>query len=62
MGWVNVKDRLPDTSAWTMVYVAKGWIDIIFYSTDMREWWDEGKKYEIEVTHWQTLPEPPKDN
>ena len=76
-GWISVKDRLPDTSEkglgvmysdCCLVCDSYGWCGMAYYMTDDKEsGWefaDAQNKLKIdwtEITHWQPLPEPPKD-
>lgn len=75
--WISVKDRLPDTpeeglnvmySDCCLVCDEFGWCGMAYYITDgQKSWWefaDAQNKNKIdwtEVSHWQPLPEPPKD-
>ena len=57
--WINVDDCLPDIGQWVVVYMSeKGFhfVNIAVTGFD---------KYGFNlsnVTHWQPLPEPPKQN
>lgn len=68
--WISVKDRLPITEK---QMENKKYLDIEviiatkhFVSTDYFEagntcgFWCQFKDYKKEVTHWMSLPEPPK--
>lgn len=75
--WISVKDRMPDTpeeglnvmySDCCLVCDEFGWCGMAYYITDgQKSWWefaDAQNKNKIdwtEVSHWQPLPEPPKD-
>ena len=52
--WISVKDRLPEERKRVLVY-NEGGITIAW--RDKGEWDD----IFLTVTHWQPLPEPPKD-
>lgn len=63
--WINVKDRLPETTGRYLVSIhcPKGdWIEVDRY--DNGDWvWDSGDYHECStefVTHWMQLPEPPE--
>lgn len=66
-GWISVEDRLPEIGARVLLcgkyenqaiiaYCATGYFDSITY----REHWGADISGTAEVTHWQTLPEPPE--
>lgn len=62
-GWISVKDRMPKEEGRYIVYADKG-VKSAFYETYEGEsrWTDEGERYwDIHVTHWMPLPEPPKE-
>lgn len=51
--WISVKERLPEAGEDVLVYLGEGKIEVcqlinILYDLD-------------DVTHWQPLPEPPKE-
>jgi len=54
--WISVKDELPDTDAYVLVFCKIGAqrIRLSWYSTHSNRWMDY-----IDVTHWQKLPEFP---
>ena len=65
-GWISVKDRLPDKSGQYLCWfgkniVAKG----TAIATYLEMWQAFGSLESLEtypnVTHWMSLPEPPKD-
>lgn len=69
MQWISVKDRLPEahiqkekwkTSGFVFVYLDDGNIDIDEYIVDESEFPYQGWAETENVTHWMTLPEPPK--
>ena len=61
--WISIKDRLPDNEEFYLTYLFDGNSD----TWEMQiKWWD--KKHGFlpwdlidDVTHWQKLPEPPKE-
>lgn len=61
--WISIKDRLPDNEEFYLTYLFDGHSD----TWEMQiKWWD--KKHGFlpwdlidDVTHWQKLPEPPKE-
>ena len=62
-GWISVKDRLPEESGYVLTY--NGNCDVLSFSKR----WQKFNAYDalnnadnaIDVTHWQRLPEPPKE-
>ena len=57
-GWISVKDRLPDTYKRILTYdkrcgVKENWLIRSRPYAD----WSTG----FHITHWQELPEPPKE-
>ena len=67
--WISVEDRLPEIGARVLLcgkyenqaiiaYCATGYFDGITY----REHWGADINGTAEVTHWQTLPEPPEQS
>lgn len=70
--WVNVNTGMPATGQWVLCYtkeLEKGVsLDtkfIVLCYNGGREWYtDEGLDFNIkcfEVTHWSSLPQPPKE-
>ena len=59
--WISVKDRLPKTME--LVFVYRKGLDIVRaeYLMNDGEWFNDGI-YKAPVTHWMTLPEPPKED
>ena len=63
--WISVEDRLPINDD-EVLCVIKGWDDMDYqrtlsYDVPHKEWGDwNGEEYNTVVTHWQPLPEPPK--
>lgn len=62
--WISVKDRLPEKYTDVLCYDTYGECIIAHQITDKwcdNMWSDSNEEnYEIEVTHWMLLPEPPK--
>ena len=59
--WISVKDKLPEP--WVDV-LCHHYNDDIFigYLSEINGWIDPNGEKDIEVTHWQPLPEPPKED
>jgi len=53
--WISVKDRLPEPMYQVLIYTDDGWIGV-----DALDYNEEFREYDY-VTHWQPLPEPPKE-
>ena len=54
--WISVKDELPENEVSVLVFI-EGQIEIDAYDKD--GWIDH--YYDVrQITHWQTLPAPPK--
>ena len=61
-GWISVEDRLPTLDETGYTYVLVQMNDEFITATDYTR--NEGfglRKDSGEVTHWQPLPEPPKE-
>lgn len=68
--WISVKDRLPetkvdsfgDTSDYVLAYRCHpvGCVDIEYYDKGLNRW-NGDNQYDGHITHWQPLPEPPKE-
>jgi hypothetical protein len=71
--WINVKDRLPEDNKPVLCFVidttGEG-SSYVIGSCEHSEFWflkiGDNKRFsfphmQIKVTHWQPLPEPPKD-
>ena len=71
--WVSVKDRLPNEKInpnthdfeYVLCYTIFGDVRAYKYGTPMfaksPHFWDEAECVDEYVTHWQYLPEPPKE-
>ena len=64
MGWISVKDRLPNVMENVLVYwkntsQGKEYYEITYYNGDY--WFTLDRKPWIEVIAWMPLPEPPTE-
>lgn len=55
--WVSVKDRLPEENTTVIVATDNGIVFQCLYSYDGWDLWDDN---DINITHWQPMPQPPK--
>lgn len=69
MNWINVKDRLPEEKVIVLVYADFNSFEGDQDGEDMcwgflldSVWRDLDNVIQLQVTHWQPLPEPPKQN
>lgn len=56
--WISVKERLPERLQSVLCYATgdkEHWLQIIMYMYCNNEWC-----LDYEVSHWMSLPEPPK--
>ncbi len=69
MKWISVKDQLPEAegkepfanqSASVLIYDEHGNRSIGYFNAEFRTW-EDAYDYDIKVTHWMPLPEPPKE-
>jgi hypothetical protein len=59
--WVDVNDKLPPDHVRVLGYLkGHGFIEIVHYSSEKDEWRSEMYNLLIDVTHWRSLPNPPK--
>ena len=58
--WISVKDRLPDEDGWYLVYKHNR-VRVAEWCKDC--WYNESDLPidDCTITHWQLLPEPPKE-
>lgn len=57
--WIPVTERLPE-HGWHLAYGPTIKMEVLhFHSAE--EVWSSERYYNIEVTHWMPLPEPPKE-
>ena len=62
--WISVKDSMPEQFTEVIIFTTKGNVTCAYlYEEDWRHEEDERvADWNIgEVTHWQPLPEPPKE-
>lgn len=60
--WVRVKDRLPMKPSNYLVHVPPCYINVVLYNG--YEWVVDEEEYcfdSSEITHWMSMPEPPKE-
>ena len=57
MDWISVDERLPESDA--LVNIVKGGSATSGFFDGM--WWDINGRRGGDVTHWQPIPEPPKE-
>jgi hypothetical protein len=64
MDWISVEDRLPDFDEFVLWYIDSGnmFIDFIDKDLDIKLFLSASyNKGKVEtITHWTSLPEPPK--
>lgn len=61
-GWISVEDRLPELGQRVMAFCRAGIMTFLRYDGEV--WFEMSSKNEYLlsfVTHWQPLPEPPKE-
>lgn len=58
--WISVRDRLPDEDGWYLVYKHNR-VRVAEWCKDC--WYNESDLPidDCAITHWQPLPEPPKE-
>ena len=62
--WISCKEKMPDDGINVLIYAGNRMISLAWYDKDMGYFYicDSDYKYNsLDVTHWQPLPEPPKD-
>ena len=55
--WVSVEDRLPEENTTVIVATDDGIVFQCLYSYDGWDLWDDN---DVNITHWQPMPQPPK--
>jgi hypothetical protein len=60
-GWISVEERLPQDHLNVIVHTTDCETTIAWYSLSNECWMQGCNFYEYNVTHWQPLPEPPKN-
>lgn len=63
--WISVKDRLPTDNYRVLINLNNGWQVTGYYDTLDGKWYLTGSGCYFngfrKPTHWQPLPEPPKE-
>ena len=57
--WIPVTERLPE-HGWYLAYGPTIKMEVLHFHS-VEEVWSSERYYDIEVTHWMPLPEPPKE-
>jgi hypothetical protein len=67
MEWISVKDKLPACSKRVLCFTKYGWTVVDSYSHSVgphdnpTHWFDgSDEEYNVDVTHWMPLPNPPE--
>ena len=55
--WISVNDRLPEKNTTVLASTDNG---IVFQCLFAYDGWDLWEGHEVNITHWQPMPEPPK--
>ena len=55
--WISVKDRFPEENTTVIASTDNG---IVFQCLYVYDGWDLWEGNEVNITHWQPLPQPPK--
>ena len=55
--WVSVEDRLPEENTTVIVATDNGIVFQCLYAYDGWDLWDDN---DVNITHWQPMPQPPK--
>ena len=55
--WVSVEDRLPEENTTVIVATDNRIVFQCLYSYDGWDLWDDN---DVNITHWQPMPQPPK--
>lgn len=66
MSWISVKDELPNDKTWVLISSSNIVTMAFFEGDDSENYWlchnDAKDKTEWDcVTHWQPLPQPPRE-
>ena len=59
--WIPVSERLPEKANRVFVYMKNNYTIIATYFINSHVWRDDQGSSTSNVTHWMTLPEPPKE-
>lgn len=57
--WRKYPEEKPEENNWYLTTNGEGLPKITYFDIDI--WYQTGKFFEVEVTHWQPLPELPKE-
>lgn len=63
MEWISANDRLPECNTAVLIYC--GAVVVSTLGCDRKWWMDESfgfREVYNEVTHWMSLPAPPKED
>ena len=55
--WISVKDRLPEKNTSVLASTDNGIVFQCLYAYDE---WDLWEGNEVNITHWQPMPQPPE--
>ena len=55
--WISVKDRLPEKNTSVVTATDNG---IVFQCLYAYDGWDLWEGNNVNITHWQPMPQPPK--
>ena len=55
--WISVNDRLPEENTTVIVATDNG---IVFQCLYAYDGWNLWEGNEVNITHWQPMPQPPK--
>ena len=58
--WVSVEERLPEQRDAYLVATEDGDVYDAEFIPSVKQWWIDDD-LRLDVTHWQPLPEPPKE-
>ena len=62
--WISCKDKMPDDGVNVLISTGNKQISLAWYDSDRGRFYicDSDYNYNLlDVSHWQPLPEPPKD-
>lgn len=62
--WISCKDKMPDDGVNVLIYAGNRMISLAWYDKNMGYFYicDSDYKYNsLDVTHWQPLPEMPRE-
>ena len=67
MKWISVEDRLPEKGRHVITYLVPSWTDDLDYAKQKIQFiedsgmWSSMYDENYVISHWQPLPEPPKE-